>query len=101
MQMPVCLSKNVIVQERLTSNPEYWASNQSTTTLDCDDGSDQFKSFIIIRPEWIQLKQEIGEGCFGKVFKGSFSPSTTSFAHQSQTKGPIFLLICRSVEISQ
>ena len=71
-QMPVCLSKNVILQERLTSNPEYWASNLSTATLDCD-GNGRFKSFIIINPEWIVLDREIGEGCFGKVFKGTSS----------------------------
>lgn len=68
IQMPVCLSKNVIVQERLTSNPEYWASDPSAA-MDLES-SDQLKSFVIIRPEWIDLKQEIGEGCFGKVFRG-------------------------------
>ena len=67
--MPVCLSKNVIVLERLTSNPEYWAAD-SSTARNCSDKDDRLKSFVIIRPEWIELEKEIGEGCFGKVFKG-------------------------------
>lgn len=37
--------------------------------------NDQFKAFHIIRPDWIKLEQEIGEGCFGKVYRGSLITS--------------------------
>jgi hypothetical protein len=83
-EMPVCLTKNVLHQERFTNNPEYdWNGDQGSTGSGADtsqllqannNGSsqdNQFKPFVIIRPEWIELKQEIGEGCFGKVFRGS------------------------------
>ncbi len=78
-EMPVCLTKNVLHQERFTNNPEYdWNADQGSTGSGADtsqllqaSGNDQFKPFVIIRPEWIELKQEIGEGCFGKVFRGS------------------------------
>ena len=74
MQMPVCLTKNVLLQERLTANPQYWTSG-ATSTIDLDP-PDQLKSFVLIRPECIELKQEIGEGCFGKVYRGSKSIKT-------------------------
>lgn len=77
-EMPVCLTKNVLDQERFTTNPEYdWnadRTDQGSTSSDTAQllhPGDQFKPFVIIRPEWIELKQEIGEGCFGKVFRGS------------------------------
>ncbi|XP_057379874.1 tyrosine-protein kinase transmembrane receptor Ror-like [Daphnia carinata] len=78
-EMPVCLTKNVLHQERFTNNPEYdWNADRGSTGSGADTShllesaaNDQFKSFVIIRPEWIELKQEIGEGCFGKVFRGS------------------------------
>lgn len=78
-EMPVCLTKNVLHQERFTNNPEYdWNADRGSTGSGGDtsqllqaSGHDQFKPFVIIRPEWIELKQEIGEGCFGKVFRGS------------------------------
>ena len=82
--MPVCLSKNVIVQERLTSNPEYWASDPSAA-MDLES-SDQLKSFVIIRPEWIDLKQEIGEGCFGKVFRGQSNILQSVLMHSNLKK---------------
>lgn len=75
--MPVCLSKNVLHQERLTNNPEYdwngeeYGGSSGSDTTQLLNAADQFKPFVIIRPEMIQLKQEIGEGCFGKVFRGS------------------------------
>lgn len=77
-EMPVCLTKNVLHQERFTNNPEYdWNSDRTdqgstgSDTTQLLQPSDQYKPFVIIRPEWIELKQEIGEGCFGKVFRGS------------------------------
>ena len=77
-EMPVCLTKNVLQQERFTNNPEYdWnadGTDRGSTGSDTTQllqPSDQFKPFVIIRPDWIELKQEIGEGCFGKVFRGS------------------------------
>jgi hypothetical protein len=94
-EMPVCLTKNVLHQERFTNNPEYdWNADQGSTGSGADtsqllqpghgDG-DQFKPFVIIRPEWIELKQEIGEGCFGKVFRGSLRrPSSAQNSLQQQ-----------------
>ena len=78
--MPVCLTKNVLDHERFMANPEYdWNGERDTLTSETAQlllrsemlTAEQLKSFHLIRPEWIQLQQEIGEGCFGKVFRGS------------------------------
>lgn len=93
-EMPVCLTKNVLHQERFTNNPEYdWNADQGSTGSGADtsqllqpaNGNDQFKSFVIIRPEWIKLKQEIGEGCFGKVFRGSLRRANNGQPSQHQS----------------
>lgn len=94
IQLPVCLTKNLLNQERFMANPQYdWNGsdclgigertdelpNDTTQLLVPSDlmaNVDQLKSFHLIRPEWIKLEQEIGEGCFGKVFRGSlFQPA--------------------------
>ena len=62
--MPVCLSRNLIVQDRLATNPEYWHNQQSIMN------QDPLKTLPIIRSDSIKLVQEIGEGCFGKVYQG-------------------------------
>ena len=72
--MPVALRKNLLDQSRFMANPEYdWNGQEGSLGGDDeeDDIDDKFKSFSLIRPEWIVLQQEIGEGCFGKVFRGS------------------------------
>ena len=94
-EMPVCLTKDVLHQERFTNNPEYdWNGDQGSTGSGADTSQllqpghgdvDQFKPFVIIRPEWIELKQEIGEGCFGKVFRGSLRrPAQNSLQQQDE-----------------
>jgi hypothetical protein len=62
--MPVPLTKTVILQDRFTANPDYWPSDPPS------ENASALQSFVIIQPEWIHLIQEIGEGCFGKVYKG-------------------------------
>lgn len=85
-EMPVCLTKNVLNHERFMANPEYdWNGDRGFDALTADTAqllaqadvltADQLKSFHIIRPEWIELQQEIGEGCFGKVFRGFLKPN--------------------------
>ena len=91
--MPVALRKTLLDQIRFMANPEYdWnghggpdGDNNNEGVGDDEDDSEemsqlaQFKSFSLIRPEWIVLKQEIGEGCFGKVFRGSLLQQPSSF----------------------
>lgn len=91
--MPVALRKTLLDQSRFMANPEYdWNghggpdgdNNNEGVGDDEDDSEDtsqlaQFKSFSLIRPEWIVLQHEIGEGCFGKVFRGSLLQQPSSF----------------------
>lgn len=64
-EAPVCLAKSVLEHGRFTANPEYdWGAGLAPF-------AGPFAGpFAAIRAEWIELEHEIGEGCFGKVFRG-------------------------------
>lgn len=53
---PLVLKRNVLVAERYAPNPQYSACNGTTVP--------------VLKRETLKFLNEIGEGCFGKVFKG-------------------------------
>lgn len=57
------LKRNVLVAERYAPNPQYSACNGTTVP--------------ILKRETLKFLNEIGEGCFGKVFKGKRCCSLT------------------------
>ncbi|GLV38614.1 Ror [Carabus blaptoides fortunei] len=55
---PMVLKKSILVADRYTLNPQYTACSTAGPTVP------------LLRGETLRFLQEIGEGCFGKVFKG-------------------------------
>ena len=84
---PVALTKKILQHERFATNPDYWSS--STSSVHSDAAAGELQSFVIIQPESIRLIHEIGEGCFGKVYKGQlFSPFSEPSSHPALDPPP-------------
>ena len=56
----VGLTRDILDPESYTNNTNYESFDLVTTVS---------QSLFLLR-EWIELQEEIGEGCFGKVFRG-------------------------------
>ncbi|XP_045033323.1 tyrosine-protein kinase transmembrane receptor Ror isoform X2 [Daphnia magna] len=74
------LGRNVVQNKSLATNMNH------VENADAEPGTGHLTLFLL--REWIELEQEIGEGCFGKVFRGrlrrpdsSLLPSDPSYIH--------------------
>lgn len=56
------LKKSILVADRYTLNPQYTACSTTAPA----------PSVPLLRGETLRFLHEIGEGCFGKVFKGNY-----------------------------
>ncbi|XP_017769848.1 PREDICTED: BDNF/NT-3 growth factors receptor-like [Nicrophorus vespilloides] len=61
---PIVLKRNLLVADRYAPNPQYSA---------CSSGP-----VLLLRQENLELLKEIGEGCFGKVYKGELTNQYTN-----------------------
>ena len=68
----VRLSRNIFHPESYTSNTNY-----KSVDLVTSHNVITTQSLFLLR-EWIELQDEIGEGCFGKVFRGRLRRPDTS-----------------------
>lgn len=57
---PLVLKKSILVADRYTLNPQYTACSTTAPA----------PSVPLLRADTLRFLHEIGEGCFGKVFKG-------------------------------
>ena len=67
MTGPISLIDNFLGRNRLTSNVNYGRylpSGEPSCSAARED--------LILLREWIELQDEIGQGCFGKVYRGRF-----------------------------
>lgn len=60
--LPVPLQTDLLNRDRFTSNPQY---DQSLPPKSSGEG-------LVLLREWIDLEEEIGQGCFGKVYRGRY-----------------------------
>ena len=61
--MPITITENIDLDDRVHSNPNYYHESPSTSPLD------SMKVAHILKEQIINMS-EIGQGQFGKVYKG-------------------------------
>ncbi|XP_037085289.1 NT-3 growth factor receptor-like [Pollicipes pollicipes] len=67
LNLPVTITENIVLDDRVHSNPNYYHESPWTSPLS------SMKVVHILKEQVVNMS-EIGQGCFGKVYKGVYLP---------------------------